>query len=134
MPRYLTEGEKALELEAWSYTLAAGLAGVGAPDPEITPWCGKINALPGVCTLQSCAGHEAGERGQLGHLWLRLNEEKAIAFNERAFELAQRKCMDRVSLIYQPWGAEVVQIEFRGLPHGQLESSMIELLTFLQSL
>ena len=132
--RYLTAQEKARELAAWQDTLASRMAGAGAPDPEIIFWCEKINVIRGACTLQSCAGHETGERGPLGHLWLRFNEEKARAFHERAFELAQRKYVDRVSLIYQPWGAEVVQIEFRGLPDGQLGSSMVELLTFLRSL
>ena len=132
--RYLIAQEKAQGLAAWQDTLAARMVGAGAPDPEIILWCEKINAIRGICTLQSCVGHEIGERGPLGCLWLRFNKEKARAFHERAFELAERSGIDRVSLIYQPWGAEVVQIEFCGLPHGQLESSMVELLAFLWSL
>jgi hypothetical protein len=136
--RYLNTDAKADELSHWQRVLAerAGVAGVGNPDPEMVPWCERINAINGVCTLQSCAGHEHGEGGSRssGHLWLWLAAEKAIAFQERAFELARHAAIERISTIYQPWGREVVQIEFRGTPDGQLESSGQAILAFLASL
>ena len=136
MSRYLTATEKSHELEAWSRIQAecVGLSGPGMPDPEIMPWCEKINALDGICTLQSCAGHRGGERGLGGHLWLRLDRAKARIFQNRAFELTRHSGIERISLIYQPWGQEVVQIEFQGAPTGQLDASIRAILGFLESL
>jgi len=51
----------------------------GGPDPEILPWLLLINVIPGIYTVQSCAGHIKGEpkadkQGgpEGGHLWVRL--------------------------------------------------------------
>ncbi len=135
--RFLTDSGKARELVHWSGIRSTSpTSGPGIPDPEIVPWCERINALPGVCTLQSCAGHESRGSGarSSGHLWLWLSKEKAIAFEKRAFELARDAAIERISTIYQPWGQEVVQIEFRGTPDGQLESSGQTILAFLASL
>lgn len=134
--RYLSEPRKARELAQWRQLLAdRSLAGgVGDPDPEIIQWCERINALPEVCTLQSCAGHERNGVRDSGHLWLWFSPRKALAFWQRAFELARSTEIERISTIYQPWGQEVVLIEFRGAPDGQLESSGQKILAFLSSL
>jgi hypothetical protein len=135
--RYLTPAEKERALREWADYQAetAGVVGPGVQDPEIVAWCDKINALDGVCTLQSCAGHHPGEGERwMGVLWLWFDERVALAFWRRAFELAERSGIERVSTIYQPWGQEIVQIEFRGVPDGQLETSMAKLVEFLSSL
>jgi hypothetical protein len=134
--RYLTTAEKTAELDGWRRTrdAFAGIVGPGVPDPEMIPWCEKINALPGVCTLQSCSGHPDGEIPRLGHLWLRLDDRRAASFHARAFELAAKTGIERISLIYQPWGHEVIQLEFAGSPDGQLEGSLGAILGFLGSL
>lgn len=132
----MTPEGKFSELSDWEEIRSAlsEVAGPGVPDPEMIPWCEKLNALPGVCTLQSCAGHRDGERGTSGHLWLWLAEDEARRFRERAFELARNSLMERVSVIYQPWGQEVVELEFRGSPDNQLEASMTAILGFLEAL
>ena len=133
LTRYLTPNEKARELVSFSQIRETSPeSGPGIPDPEILPWCDRINAIEGICTLQSCAGHERNRSS--GHLWVRLDEHKALRVQGNAFELAQCSTINRVSLIYQPWGQEVLQIEFRGTPDGQLENSMRAILSFLESL
>ncbi len=137
MSRYLTDRAKDRELAQWmEIQYASPTSGPGIPDPEMIPWCERINAIKGICTLQSCAGHEHSESGSRssGHLWLWFSAEKALVFQKRAFELARNATIERISTIYQPWGREVVQIEFRGAPEGQLESSGQTILAFLTSL
>lgn len=136
--RYLDECRKAEELGYWRRLLTErdGRNGPGDPDPGIVPWCEQINAIHGVCTLQSCAGHEAGEDGSrsAGHFWLWLSSDKASSFKQRAFELARNAVIEKISTIYQPCGQEVVLIEFRGIPDGQLEESGQAIVSFLASL
>lgn len=76
--RYLTQKAKARELAAFQELRKKGApagnqAGRGYPDPDILPWCDRLNALEGLCTLQSCAGHTPrnGDPGpHPGHLWI----------------------------------------------------------------
>jgi hypothetical protein len=129
--RYLTEPAKASELAQWRQLISRPWPpGPGNPDPSMIPWCEKINALPGICTLQSCQGHENGERGTAGHLWLWLDEEKARAFPTRASELAKSENVEAVSLLFKPWDQQVVEVIFRGSPGGKLGASMQEILDF----
>lgn len=136
--RYLSMTGKAGELSCWRGLLdeRGSAGGPGDPDPEMILWCDRINAIEGVCTLQSCAGHQNQKSGvrSAGHLWLWFSAEKTRNFQKRAFELAQNSTIERISTIYQPWGQEVVQIEFRGIPDGQLEDSGQIILAFLASL
>ncbi len=136
--RFLNETEKVAELAYWARLIAerSSKDGPGNPDPEIIPWCEKINSIPGICTLQSCAGHVYGKRGVRvsGHFWLWLSSEKAANFKQRAFELARVAAIEKISTIYQPWGQEIALVEFRGIPDGQLESSGRAITTFLASL
>ena len=136
MGRHLTASEKARELALWKQTRADLLevVGPGVPDPGMVPWCEKINAISGVCTVQSCAGHENGERGPGGHLWLRLDEQRARAFYGCAFGLAKQKGIERVCLIYQRYGHEIVEVQFQGDPAGRLDASLGMILHFLESL
>lgn len=135
--RYLDASSKTEELVRWRRLVAdrEGRNCPGDPDPVVVPWCERINSIPGVCTLQSCAGHECGEDGgrSAGHFWLWLSSDKAASFKQRAFELARNATIEKVSTIYQPWGQEVALIEFRGTPDGKLDESCAAIVGFLTS-
>lgn len=94
------------------------LAGRGWPDPEIIPLCDALNALPGVCTLQSCAGHAAGSRhrpnGEFGLLWLWLDEGTSQELDRFGNVLARLPGIETVSKRYADWGQEITAIEFDG--------------------
>ena len=138
--RWLTPDVKRKILAEWGVkkqqALPDGdLAGRGFPDPEIIPWCDRLNKIEGVCTLQSCAGHEMGSvEGGWGHLWLWLSEPISRAFDSRAFELASYPHIDRVERIYGSWGQEVASITFAGDERGLLAESGALILRFLGSL
>jgi len=143
--RFLSTDFKRRTLEDWERkkTLilpedGRGLGGRGYPDPEIIPWCDLLNEIPGVCTLQSCAGHgpeDSGGAMRSGHLWLLLDAEMSAAFDARAWELvADSEHIERASRIYSPWGQEVTNIVFAGNERGMLDESMQLVLDFLASL
>lgn len=98
------------------------LAGRGWPDPDVFELTDRLNALEGVCTMQSCSGHPQQEVAPgawsvfVGFLWLRLSEAMFTAFIERAPHLAADPNVEQVGVM---WGAEatrpVVQILFHGL-------------------
>ena len=77
--------------------------------------------------------HSAGERGSFGHLWLWMDELRARYFHSRAFELAEHRGIERVSMIYQPWGQEIAEVEFQGSPASQLDSSIARCERFWRS-
>ena len=71
MIQYLTAVTKESTLAYWSQQKLklrpdGDPGGNGWTDPEIVPLVDALNSLPGIVTLQSCAGH-AGYRG---HLWI----------------------------------------------------------------
>ncbi|HUO81302.1 MAG TPA: hypothetical protein VM616_00420 [Gammaproteobacteria bacterium] len=111
--KYLTPQAKAEELREWetkrSNALpAAGRGGEGFADIEIVPLCDFLNAIPGVCTLQSCAGHDA----QNGGLWLWLDQAASEAFDRWGHVLARLPGIETVSREYTAWGQEVTVIDF----------------------
>ena len=65
--RHLSADEKAKILTVWREQQQTGAAGHGDPDPDMIPWCEKLNALPGVCTVQSCSGHRENGYLRSGH-------------------------------------------------------------------
>lgn len=134
MNRYLTSGLKQSILPPWEREKVNSLGRHGSPDLEIIPLCDALNALPGVCTLQSCAGHKEGSRFICGHLWLVLDESTSHAFEQRAFELAYHENIEWLSKVYSSWGQEVVCIEFLGNERGLLQASMEIILRFFESL
>lgn len=130
--RHLDIAAKKSEIESWMKLRArprpAGdLAGKGWPDPEIIPLCEALNDLPGVCTLQSCAGHN----GDSGHLWLWLDEYMSDQFDDNAFILAKMPGIERVSRIYQSYGQEVTDIILNG---GKFEAACESVLSFFQEM
>ena len=139
--RWLTNADKEFVLVSWSEAKIQPVpegdyGGVGYPDPDIVPWCDRINALPGVCTLQSCAGHvrQGGER-DAGHLWLWLSRPMAGAFDSHAHRLARHvSYIEDVTRRYTSWGQEVTVITFAGNERDRLPPSLRLILAFLRTL
>lgn len=138
--RYLTDSEKVGVVESWR-EVTGGMRPTdepdGLPDRDMISWCEKLNQLPGVCTVQSCAGHGSGDGVTVrepGHLWLRLSERMAEAFNREAFALARAPGVERVGRIYQPWGEEITSITFAGNERNSLSQSMGTILRFFATL
>lgn len=113
MERYLTPKEKGA-------VLAEGYRDL---DEGLRPWLDRINALPGLVTLQSCAGHKDGPYFHSGRLWVRLTQEATSRFEEVAMELAAHDCIEDVGRHYKNWGQEVVEITFQGAEKGRLQES-----------
>jgi hypothetical protein len=99
MTRFLTPEEKAFEMAEferykalpgiWRRDHADDHGGRGRVDHEVLPLCDALNALDGVCTIQSCCGHvwqvpgepEGVECVHRGQLWIRLDERMARNFD-----------------------------------------------------
>ena len=109
--RFLTVDGRRDILAEWERTKEQWRKGVvrgaGEPDADIIPWCDLINSLPGVCTLQSCAGHKTG-----GHLWLWLDEQRSREFDRWGYVLARMEGIETVARKYGSWGQEITAIEF----------------------
>lgn len=140
--RYLTRDEKVNVLQAWEamcQTLPEDVPNCGDergfPDPPMIDWCAALNALDGVCTVQSCAGHKRPD-GALdsGHLWLRLDSEMTARFDAKALALANAAGIERVSRLYTKWGAEITEVVFLGNERRHLERSMQSVLGFFRTL
>lgn len=131
------ESEKAAILSEWEDVRSAWesgrLRGVGAPDAAMVPWCDRINSLPGLCTLQSCAGHWRGDTIETAHLWIWLSREAGTRFELAAPALAARaETIERVSKLYLADGKKVASIYFRGDERGLLGQSMEVVFAFLR--
>lgn len=123
--RYLTREHKVAILAEWDakiITLPSDSA--GGPDAAVVPWCARLNAIQGVCTLQSCAGHIENGYLHSGHIWLWLDQAKSVEWDRRAYELAAARTIERVTRIYSSWGQEVHCVEFQGEERGCLAESM----------
>ena len=141
-PRYLSPEAKERLLADWAKTKATPLpegelGGRGWPDPNIFPLCDALNALPGVCTLQSCAGHlivlaDGSENRQPGHLWLWLSAAVSAEFDRCAFDLATSPTIDWIRRCYGGWGQEITEIIFAGDDRGQLAESSAVILAFFR--
>jgi len=107
-------------------------------DPEMIPWCARLNAIPGIETRQSCSGHKVGDVSKCeglyryesnGQLWLVcdwLDDETAIALSRIA-------TIDLVRLIFFPDGERVWDLSFAGKNKGLLDKSMSEIVCVLQA-
>lgn len=134
--RYLTPAHKRRILLEWEQTQRDYCHGrIGDIDPDIVPWCGQLNALPGVCTLQLCAGHQrVPDWLESGHLWLWLDASMSQTFDREAFALAQHPLMEKVERLYMASGQEVTSLVFQGNERGKLEESCAVILSFMQRL
>lgn len=70
-------------------------------DDGMVEWCDRINAISGVTTLQSCAGHETSRTGESGYvrpgsLWFRA----AYFTSEQARWLSEQKTIDQVAHLF----------------------------------
>ena len=132
MAQYLTDEEKEQRVAYWQERQndprpEGDLAGRGFPDPPIYDLVDRLNAMPGICTTQSCSGHPEQTDGSLylgvqGCLWLRLTEPRFMAFIREAENLIAHSCIETVSIL---WGREreghAVEIVFYGLNCGKVE-------------
>ncbi len=140
--RHLAEVEKLGILELWFQDLtslpwqeAAAAGGRGQPDTDMASWCFRLNAIPGVCTIQSCAGHRSGDLFHSGHLWIRLNDLVSQVFDAHALELASN-CppIEQVARLYMSDGQEVAAITFQGNERGSLVVSMGLICSFFEKI
>ena len=127
---HLTPAAKAEELLRWSAQRAdqsyRGAPGAGFPDPEVFDLCDRLNAIRGVCTLQSCAGHPRAEGREWscpGQVWLWLDEPTWLLFLETAPEFARRACIERLDVLFGRHNDDraVVAVSFRGMDQGRAE-------------
>lgn len=149
--RYLTDDEKRIEVADWlghrstpgaqpPPDIAPHPGGYGYPDPDIFDLTDRLNDLPGVLTIQSCAGHlhpgeVPGETAMWsGQLWLRLSEPLLRAFFERGWDLLSHPTIERCWVILHPDLGYVVDIVFDGNNRGRLAESSEVILTFFGSL
>jgi len=150
--------DKAAEMRSWEVTKQQPLpdtftGGHGYPDPEMFPWCDRLNALSRLCTLQSCAGHRCTPELQCSHceaehlrlgaepeahvwngqLWLWPDEKLARWCYDHLSSLALLKPrIDKVGLLWYVDNKEIIDIQFQGAGHGQLENSMSNLCAFFE--
>jgi hypothetical protein len=80
--QYLTPDEKVVTLEAWE----SGTGESAYADPGVRPLVAQLNAIGGVCTVQSCIGHtyerqaDGSRRVENGCIEMRLDEERTRLF------------------------------------------------------
>ncbi len=134
--RFLTDDPKQDILAEWERTKACwrcgDISGVGVPDADIVPWCDRLNELPGICTIQSCAGHSDGNAVQSAHLWVWMSREVAERFDRKAFLLLRnRDALDWISRHYLHGGKEIASITFFGNERGNLEKSIRSIYGFM---
>lgn len=102
-------------------------------DPWIVPWLERLNAIPGVETLQSCAGHEFGEvraaSGETsevdGALWFRAHP---ILRESRLEILSAVEGVDAVSKLFGREDFPIVEILFRRRERERVLRTLSELL------
>lgn len=146
---HLTKDGKEKELRAWAEARAlrdslpyTPEGGRGYADPEIYNLCDRLNALSGVCTLQSCAGHKMEEAGgyQLpGHLWLWLGFSMSRLFQNRVYELAEHyPLIEEIKVLHRNLPGEgpreIVDIVFQGQERGNLYQSAELIAAFFEEL
>ena len=143
--QWLTPEEKKDILDGWEdrqTTLmrpATASGGRGFVDAEIVPLCNALNQLPGVCTLQSCAGHAANDSDGAeysGELWLRLDYAMSCRFEKAVHQLASNPLIERVGKIYWGDGKETITIKFQGNEAGwnKLRESGAAILAFFSKI
>lgn len=144
MDRYLTGVHKTAILADWRIKVLdweaygrPGKGGEGYPDADIIEHVARINGLTGICVLQSCAGHQLSEDYVAsGNLWLTMDKLAWLMFEEKAPLLASQQCIERLSVIYQRSGQQVLNIEFKGMADGveMFNHSVVVITDFLLSI
>lgn len=147
---YPTPEAKADELRTWEEVKAGprGKGGQGFPDDRIIPLVDALNALPGVCTLGSCAGHPGERRTDAdgvtelwnryaANLWLWLDWKVYRRFLRTAPDFVQSTVIRSVSVLFGRWDRRaIVDIEFAGddVGEGALEESSELILEYFRSI
>ena len=134
MSRYLLAADKA--------TAIAHLRTATELDDGIRPYLDRLNAIPGLCTLQSCTGHliakhdDGSTTKRSGQFWIHLDQQMHKVFRENVFAFAAHPNMEEVSTMYQPWsgGQEIVEILFQGHGDGKFEESVEFIIGFFERL
>jgi hypothetical protein len=110
----------------------------GTPDTEIIGFTDLVNAIPGVCTIQSCAGHlsfEAKAEERLvspAHVWLRVTEPIHKVILETAPDLVSHDLIEEVNLRFGRCDeGPIVEIIFAGRERGMLDVSAELIVAFL---
>ena len=143
LPRHLTREAKRRELERWAAIRARHIdaphpdhpGADGHADPDIYPLCDRLNALAGVCTIQSCAGHILDDGFlRTGHIWVWLDAATSERFDRQAWVLAAAPSIERVSRLYLASGQEISCIEFAGNEKGLLKDSCCAIAEFFTAL
>lgn len=97
--RYLTAEEKLDELTAWAEDECA--------DEGVRPLVARLNAIDGVCTVQSCIGHvrpskiDGSRLVENGHVELRLDEERTRLFYAGMPRLRSTASVEDVSISWR---------------------------------
>ena len=130
--RFLLADDKKRIVGDWENIKGKDVLGRGGPDREVVPWCDKINGLPGLCTLQSCAGHKDGDTLVSGHLWLLMSQSMADRFDRAAFLLLRNEdLIEQISWLYLHEGKKIASIIFAGNERESLEMSISLIYGFL---
>ena len=101
--QYLTPAEKAHTLEAWE----SGAGESSYADEGVRPLVARLNAIEGVCTVQSCIGHvrESREDGsryvENGCIEMRLDESRTAAFYASMARLRAVEGVDDVAISWR---------------------------------
>ena len=95
----------------------------------------RLNAIEGLCTVQSCTGHTDAEGFRSsGHLWLKLSAPMMREFIDSACELAANDdCIERVGLTFTP-NCSYAVVEFAGMERGKLGESMTAIVDYFREL
>lgn len=137
MSRYLASNETDADVARWladrsdpaNQAPPGHEGGYGYPDPDIFPLADALNAIPGVATYQSCAGHvltdtrDGTPYHQPGQLWLRLSESMMAAFTDHVYTLLESPLIERCQRIFHQDLGDVVDIIFHGNERGKLAES-----------
>lgn len=123
----------------WRRQHPSAKGGEGYIDHEVLPLCDALNAIDGVCTIQSCCGHQ-NKHGYIypGHLWIRLSEELMRRFEEEIAWLLDQDVIQHVSKLYcfQHGNSphEVIDIKFLGEYHGRMDEAQAVIACFFEGL
>lgn len=119
--------------------------GDGTQDPEVLPLCDRINALDGLCTVQSCSGHRQRQPGGKSAwaseacVWLRVSCAWHDALLSAGFDLAALRNVYDVAAHFDRVDGAVWRINFAGLdveerPTQTVKESVDRLARFFEGL
>lgn len=137
---FLTASEKRRHVARWQTlrTMRFDPRSVGTPDAEIFGLTDLINALPGICTVQSCAGHvRQGAEPQTkivdaAHLWLRVDQPVFQAIFDGTATLLSHREIEELNVRFGRFGeGPIIEIIFAGHERSKLDLSGALILAFL---